>query len=39
MRDREPTMIMVEYVDILNLTNADLSFPLPITGKTSASEI
>jgi hypothetical protein len=36
---REPTMIMAEYVDILNLTNAEFSFPLPITGKTFASKI
>jgi hypothetical protein len=32
-------MIMAEYVGILNLTNAEFSFPLPIIGKTSASEI
>jgi hypothetical protein len=32
-------MIMAENMDILNLTNAVISFLLPITEKTSASEI
>lgn len=34
MGGREPTMIMAEYVDTLNLTNAYLSFPLLTTGKS-----